>query len=134
MLRTSREYQSVTVFALALCLIGLSYNSTAKAVDWPQWRGPNRDGVCTETGLLRSWPEGGPKLLWELSGLGKGFSSLTIVDGRFYTMGDVRLGSENVQCVLAYDLSTRKRLWAAKVGPTHNDGPRCTPTVDEGLI
>ncbi len=49
-------------------------------------------------------------------------------------MGDVRLGSENVQCVLAYDLSTRKRLWAAKVGPTHNDGPRCTPTVDEGLI
>ncbi|MBA7614501.1 Outer membrane protein assembly factor BamB [subsurface metagenome] len=134
MLRTSREYLSSTVFALALCLIGFSYNSTAGAADWPQWRGPNRDGVCTETGLLKSWPEGGPKLLWELTGLGKGFSSLAIVDGRFYTMGDVRLKSEKVQCVLAYDLSTRKRLWAAKVGPTHNDGPRCTPTVDDGLI
>jgi len=134
MLRTSREYLPATVVVFALCLIGFSYQSTARAADWPQWRGPNRDGVCTETGLLKSWPEGGPELLWELTGLGKGFSSLTIVDGRFYTMGDVRLGSEKVQCVLAYDLSTRKRLWAAKVGPTHNDGPRCTPTVDEGLI
>ena len=134
MLRTRREYLFVTVFALALSVIGFSYHSNAMAADWPQWRGPNRDGVCTETGLLRSWPEGGPKLLWELTGLGKGFSSLTIVDGRFYTMGDVRLGSENVQCVLAYDLSTHKRLWAAKVGPTHDDGPRCTPTVDDGLI
>ena len=134
MLRTSREYLSVTVFALALCLIGFSYHSTAGAADWPQWRGPNRDGVCTETGLLRSWPEGGPKLLWELTGLGKGYSSLAIVDGRLYTMGDVRLGSEKVQCVLAYDLSTRERLWAAEVGPTHNDGPRCTPTVDGGLL
>ncbi len=134
MLRTSREYLPATVVVFALCLIGLSYQSTAKAVDWPQWRGPNRDGVCTETGLLRSWPEGGPKLLWELTGLGKGFSSLAIVDGRFYTMGDVRLKSEKVQCVLAYDLSTRRRLWAAEVGPTHNDGPRCTPTVDDGLI
>ncbi len=134
MLRTSREYLSATVVALALCLIGFSYHSTATAADWPQWRGPNRDGVCTETGLLKNWPEEGPKLLWELTGLGKGFSSLTIVDGRFYTMGDVRLGSEKVQCVLAYDLSTRKRLWAAEVGPTHSDGPRCTPTVDDGLI
>ncbi len=134
MLRTSREYLPATVVVFALCLIGLSYQSTAKAVDWPQWRGPNRDGVCTETGLLRNWPEGGPKLLWELTGLGKGYSSLAIVDGRFYTMGDVRIGSEKVQCVLAYDLSTRKRLWAAEVGPTHSDGPRCTPTVDDGLI
>ena len=134
MLRTSREYLFVTVFALALCLIGFSYHSTTKAADWPQWRGPNRDGVCTETGLLKSWPEEGPKLLWELTGLGKGYSSLTIVGGRLYTMGDVLLGSENVQCVLAYDLSTRRRLWAAEVGPIHNDGPRCTPTVEEDFI
>lgn len=42
-----------------------------------------RDGICTETSLLRSWPEGGPKLLWEIAGLGKGYSSLAIIDGRF---------------------------------------------------
>ncbi|HUU19128.1 MAG TPA: PQQ-binding-like beta-propeller repeat protein [Sedimentisphaerales bacterium] len=122
------------LFVFCVCAVLAVFSNIAKAADWPQWRGPNRDGICTETGLLKSWPEEGPKLLWELTGLGKGYSSLTIVDGRLYTMGDVRLGSENVQCVLAYDLSTHKRLWAAKVGPTHDDGPRCTPTVDENFI
>lgn len=134
MLRTIRECLFVAVFGFGLCLITLGYYSTAEAADWPQWRGSNRDGICTETSLLRSWPEGGPKLLWEISGLGKGYSSLAIIDGRLYTMGDVPLESEKVQCVLAYDLSTRRRLWTAKVGPTHSDGPRCTPTIDDGLI
>jgi outer membrane protein assembly factor BamB len=60
---------------------------------------------------------------------------MSIVDGRLYTMGDISLDSEKTQCVLAYDLATHNRLWTAKVGPKHNDGgPRCTPTVDEGLI
>ena len=105
-----------------------------RAVDWPQWRGPNRDGICTETGLLKSWPEDGPKLLWEVAGLGRGYSSLAIVDGRFYTMGDVSVESGKKQCILAYDLSTHERLWAAEVGQTHSDGPRGTPTVDGGLV
>ncbi len=134
LLRTIKDCLLVTIFGVGLCLICMGHYSTAEAADWPQWRGPNRDGICTETGLLKSWPEGGPKLLWEITGLGKGYSSLTIVDGRFYTMGDVRLGSEKVQCVLAYDLSTCKRLWTAKVGAPHSDGPRCTPTVDDGLV
>ncbi|MFB0555105.1 MAG: PQQ-binding-like beta-propeller repeat protein [Phycisphaerae bacterium] len=122
------------LFVFCVCTVLAVFSNIAKAADWPQWRGPNRDGVCTDTGLLRSWPEEGPELLWELTGLGTGFSSLSIVDGRLYTMGDVRLGSENVQCVLAYDLSTRRRLWATQVGPTHDDGPRCTPTIDEDFI
>jgi outer membrane protein assembly factor BamB len=124
----------VRVFGLSLCLVGLGLCSAAQAADWPQWRGPNRDGICAETGLLESWPEGGPKLLWEIKGLGTGYSSLTIVDGKLYTMGDIEVESEKTQCVLAYDLSTRKRLWEAEVGPPHEDGPRCTPTVDDGLI
>jgi outer membrane protein assembly factor BamB len=134
LLRAIKEYLLAAVFGLGLCLTGVGHHGATEAADWPQWRGPNRDGICTETGLLKSWPEGGPKLVWELTGLGKGYSSLAIADGKLYTMGDVRLGSEKVQCVLAYDLSTRKRLWAAKVGPTHSDGPRCTPTIDGGLI
>lgn len=111
----------------------------AYAADWPQWRGPSREGICQETGLLKAWPQGGPKLLWEINGLGPGYSSMTIVKGRLYTMGDVAVeqadSKKPLQCVLAYDLSTHNRLWAAPVGPPHSDGgPRCTPTVDGDSI
>lgn len=121
-------------FVVALGIICVVLEGTLFAADWPQWRGPNRDGVCTETGLLQQWPEGGPKLLWEISGLGPGFSTVSIKDGKLYTMGD----REKSQYVYAYDLATQKELWAAKVGPAHNDGgspgPRCAPTVDGGFI
>jgi outer membrane protein assembly factor BamB len=106
-----------------------------EAPDWPQFRGPNRDGKCQETGLLKEWPEGGPKLLWQMTGLGRGYSTLAIVEGKFYTMGDRKAedGSES-QCALAFDLASRKELWATRIGPPHSDGPRCTPTVDGELL
>lgn len=121
----------LTFWAVLTCSYGL-----AEAADWPQWRGPDREGRSAETGLLKEWPEGGPKLLWEMTGLGTGFSSVAIVGGKLYTMGDISpdSGSEKVQCVIAYDLSTKNRLWAAQVGSPHSDGPRCTPTVDGGLV
>ena len=102
-----------------------------KPGEWAQFRGPNRDGLCAETGLLGEWPEGGPKLLWRLEGLGTGFSSVSIAGGRLYTMGDrAAEGGAKGQFVLAFDLASRKELWAARIGPPHTDGPRCTPTVD----
>jgi len=104
--------------------------SSLWAADWPQWRGPNRDGVCTETGLLPQWPTEGPRLLWEITGLGPGYSSVAIAQGRLYTMGD----RNRAQYVYAIDLDTHKELWAARVGPSHNDGPRCIPTVDDGFV
>ena len=55
------------------------------AEDWPQWRGPNRDGISRETGLLEAWPEGGPKVIWEKP-LGAGFSCATVAGGRVFTM------------------------------------------------
>ncbi|HMP16212.1 MAG TPA: polyvinylalcohol dehydrogenase, partial [Gemmatales bacterium] len=55
------------------------------ARDWHQWRGPHRDGVSTETGLLTQWPANGPKLLWETKGAGRGYASLAIAGGRIYT-------------------------------------------------
>ena len=58
------------------------------APDWPQWRGPRRDGVSEETGLLPSWPVGGPRLLWTAAGIGKGYSSPIVVDGTIYITGD----------------------------------------------
>ena len=56
---------------------------------WPQWRGPRRDGVSDETGLLQSWPEGGPKLLWQKTGLGRGYSSPVVSRGMICLTGDL---------------------------------------------
>ena len=99
--------------------------------DWPQWRGPNRDAVSPETGLLAEWPNDGPPLLWKATGLGKGLASVAIVGNRAYTMGD-RNGQG---AVIAMDLATHKVVWTAAVGKEWNDkGERCTPTVDGGLV
>jgi len=124
-----------TRFPLHLLLSALLTAATV-AADWPQWRGPNRDGVCTETNLLDHWPADGPRLLWEMAGLGTGYSSVAIVDGRLYTMGDqpAPSGSGKTQNLIAIDLATHKQLWAVEVGPPHRDGPRSTPTVDNGRV
>ena len=124
---------AIKCVAVYTIIMGIS-GSGLQAADWPQWRGPNRDAVCTETGLLKQWPEGGPKLLWEISGLGPGYSSVSIKGGTLYTMGDRQIGGEKAQYVYACDLGTRKELWAAKVGEPHDDGPRCTPTVDGDFV
>ena len=115
-------------------IMGLFCSGVVVAADWPQFRGPNRDGICSETGLLKSWPDGGPKLLWEITGLGTGYSSVAITGGRLYTMGDIEIESEKAQCVIAVDLNTHQKLWAKKIGPPHDDGPRCVPTVDGRLL
>jgi outer membrane protein assembly factor BamB len=101
--------------------------------EWPQWRGPNRDAVARESGLLTQWPEAGPPLAWKAAGLGGGFSSLAITGGRIFTMGD-RQGSQQV---VAMSLADGKIAWTAKVGPIWEDeygGPRGTPTVDDGRV
>ncbi len=64
--------------SLAALALGFALLSQARAADWPQWRGPNPDGKSTETGLLTSWPEGEPELLWSANGLGKGWSPPSI--------------------------------------------------------
>jgi len=99
------------------------------ASDWPQWRGPNRDGKSAETGLLQEWPEGGPPLAWKTEGLGLGFSSVAVAGGRIYTMGDLDDG----QYVFALHEDGGEILWKTNVGPIHKDGrggPRSTPTTD----
>ena len=121
-------------FFVGICLSVSVFGAVGWADDWPQWRGPNRDGVCRETGLLQQWPEGGPTLLWELTGMGAGYSTVAILDGKLYSMGDRQSGSEKAQYVYAYDLATRNQLWATRIGPAHQDGPRCTPTLDGGFV
>ena len=113
---------------------GLTFD-TVGARQWAQFHGPGRDSVCREKGLLNKWPKEGPKLLWTLKGLGSGYSSVSIADGMVFTMGDraSKDGSDS-QFVLAYDLQTRKLLWATSIGPAHSDGSRCTPTIDGELV
>jgi outer membrane protein assembly factor BamB len=120
--------------ALALILItSVALAAPAASPEWPQWRGPNRDAVAQESGLLKTWPESGPPLAWKASGLGGGFSSLSISGGRIYTLGDLQ-GSQQV---IAMSLADGKIAWKAKVGPVWDDeygGPRGTPTVDGDRI
>ncbi len=122
-----------------VALIGLGITAwpatLAVGADWPQWRGPSRDGVSQEKGLLKAWGQGKPKLLWQAAGLGTGYSSLAIVGGRAYTMGDIPDDAgRRQQCIIALDLKTRKRLWSSRVGAPHSDGARGTPTVSGGLV
>ncbi len=127
---------SIKAYGVGVCLGILAVGGVVWAEDWPQFRGPNRDGVCRETGLLQQWPEGGPKLLWDVAGLGAGFSDIAIVGGKFYSMGDRTIDGAKAQYLYAYDLATRKELWHTKVGPAHtadNGGPRGAPTVDGGF-
>jgi outer membrane protein assembly factor BamB len=108
----------------SLCGV-LAFSAAACGGDWPQWRGPDRDGVCKETGLLKSWPEGGPKQLWKREGLGTGYASLAIAGGKIYTMAD-RGGKALVLCL---DLQGAEQ-WATPIGKEWGDGgSRCTPTV-----
>jgi len=117
-------------FLASICCVLLTVPAAATG-DWPQFHGPNRDSICTEKGLLKQWPAEGPKLLWTLKGLGRGYSNISIVDGKLYTMGDRKKGDAEEQAVLAYDLASRRELWSTAIGSPHRDGgPRSTPTVD----
>ena len=127
----SRTGTPVVAIVLAAAIV-----ASASAADWPQWRGPKRDGLCTETGLLKEWPEDGPKLLWKITGIGRGYATVAITGGKIFTMGDRRVVQrQEAQFAIALDLKTRKELWATRVGEPHRGGgPRCTPTVDGDLL
>src|SRR5262245_43900434 len=98
--------------------------------DWPQWRGPKRDGISAEKGLLKDWPAGGPPLAWKVGGAGTGYSSFSSANGRLYTLG-ARAGREYV---MAFDVGTGKKAWEVahgeRFGNDRGDGPRGTPTID----
>jgi outer membrane protein assembly factor BamB len=98
--------------------------------DWPQWRGPNRDGRSLETGLSTAWSQGGPPLVWKAGGLGSGYSTVAVHGGRIFTLG----ASKDAEYVIALDARSGKELWRARNGRRYRnnrgDGPRGVPTVD----
>lgn len=110
-----------------ICLALLCSTTAIWAADWPRWRGPNGDGKSTETGLLERWPAGGPRKVWQIDGLGTGFASVSVADGRIFTMGR-RAGTEYL---IALNVTDGAQLWSVPLGPgSREQGPNCTPTVD----
>lgn len=114
---------------LCVCLFLLAGQAVAE--DWPAWRGPNRDGICRETGLLKEWPQEGPKLLWKVKGMGEGFSGPAVVGRQLYTMGN----GNGKEWVVVRDAATGKPVWASATGKIRHGGggypgPRSTPTID----
>jgi outer membrane protein assembly factor BamB len=112
----------------AVCI--LAGGIVLSAADWPQWRGPRRDGIAAETGLLKTWPAEGPPLAWRASGAGNGYSSFAVAGGRLYTLG----AKGQQEYAIAYDVATGKPVWEAPIGQRlsqdRGDGPRGTPTID----
>lgn len=99
---------------------------------WPQFRGVRRDGVCDERGLLQTWPEGGPKVLWTADGAGNGYSSPIIAGGKIFLTGD----DNGELFVSAYDMEG-KRLWRVKHGDAwlnQYQGARASVTYSEGHL
>ncbi len=116
-------------FLIVMVLVVMANCLCAKAADQPCWRGLNHDGKSAETGLLKQWPEGGPKLLWEVNTIGKGYSTVSVSDGVIYATGDV--GDELV--VFAFDLSGQLKWKQAidKAWTRSSPGSRSTPTIDD---
>jgi outer membrane protein assembly factor BamB len=128
--------------ALLTCLAASAGQPTL-AEDWPCWRGPRRDGIARETGLLKKWPQSGPRQLWraELSG---GFSSVAVADGRVFT----QTKQKNQEAVVCLDAATGKDIWRYHYDcdygafrtftgggrPQARTGPRATPTVEDGRV
>ena len=115
-----------------LLLLALLASWPARAADWPQWRGPKRDGLSTEQGLLSHVPSNGPAVAWMARGLGRGYSSVSVAKGQIFTMGD----GEQKSFVHALNAKDGKLQWSAAVGAPGGDypGTRCTPTVDGDLV
>ncbi len=133
------KYLHIGFFILVSCLwvcIATTYGESSQSseMEWHQWRGPNRDGVSHETGLLTNWPEGGPKEVWRTS-LGDGYSSVSISGGRAYTM--YAEGEDEV--VVCFDAKTGEEKWRYLddyrfKNRQGGDGPRSTPTVDGDMV
>jgi outer membrane protein assembly factor BamB len=111
---------------------------SVRADDWPQWRGPQRNGLSHETGLLREWPAEGPRLLWQVKDLGSGYSTPAVVGERLFLLNNKGMDNELVQ---ALEVHNGRQLWSTRVGKVGNPdqdppypGARSTPTVDGELL
>jgi len=119
--------------------VGFStFTLAASAADWPQWRGPQRNGSSNETGLLKAWPKEGPKLLWQVKEMGDGYATPVVVGSRLYLLSNRGLDNEFVQALSVRD---GKSIWTTRIGNVGNPDQqpsypmaRSTPTIDGELL
>ncbi|MBK5292808.1 MAG: PQQ-like beta-propeller repeat protein [Acidobacteriia bacterium] len=118
---------------ILLLLTGIGM-APAGAADWPQWRGPGRDGISVEAGLLKEWPKEGPKLLWQIQDIGDGYATPSVVGTRVFLLSNRGMDNEFVHALSAQD---GKTLWSTRLGNVGNPGQeppypmaRSTPTVE----
>jgi len=123
------------LLAAAFCATSFHY---LQAADWPQWQGPNRDGVSSEVSLKATWPEEGPALSWQVKDLGDGYGAVSIADGVVFLIVNEGLEDESVK---ALDATNGQTLWATRIGKVGNPkqrpsypAARSTPTVDGDLV
>lgn len=134
-MRVKKSYmRAIAVAAGAFVLmIAATEMRLASADDWPQWRGPQRDGTSSETGFAKTWPSNGPKVVWRAKS-GDGYSAISVSNGRLYTMW----GEGNFEYLFCFNAADGKEIWRYKMGTNvFNDqgsGPRATPIVDDGMI
>jgi len=102
--------------------------------DWNQYRGPARDNLSSEKGLAEKWPAGGPERLMTITGLGEGYSTISLVGETMYTMGNI----DGAEYVIAVDRNSGAIAWKTRSGNEYKDGtgngPRGTPTVVDGKV
>jgi len=130
-----------TIAVLGLCFSAVSLTGSASmgasTSDWPQWRGPGRNGISQESGLLKQWPAEGPKLLWQVNDIGDGYSTPAVVGTRIYLMSNRGMENEFVQALSTQD---GKPIWTTRVGNVGSPQDflyakaRSTPTVDGDFI
>ena len=128
-----------SLFAVLSIVVGLgSVPTRSHATDWPQWRGPQRNGVSPETGLFKEWPKDGPKLHWKLADIGSGYSTPAVAGDRLYLLGNEEMDNE---FVAAHAVKDGKRIWRTPIGKVGPNNPqmnfaaaRSTPTVVGELL
>src|ERR1051325_1492136 len=122
----------------ALGFLAISATLSISANDWPQWRGPHRNGISEETGLLKQWPQEGVPLLWRATGIGLGYSTPAVVGDALYLLGNEGLDDEFVEALAVKD---GKRIWSSRLGKVGNPNQkpkfpaaRSTPTVEGNVL
>lgn len=106
--------------------------------DWPNWRGPEHNGISIEKDWNPQALKGGAKVLWEKS-IGIGFSSIAVAEGRAYTMGNIKVSDKDTDIVFCFDVNTGKELWKHSYehpldAKYYKGGPHATPTVADGKV
>ena len=125
-------------FSVLALFVGAVLSNSVRSEDWPSWRGPNRDDISSETGLLKQWPEGGPEKLWTSHDAGLGYSSFATSNGVLFTMGADGSAEESNEFVVALKADTGEKIWQTIIGNYLDNGwgggPRSTPTISGDLL